>query len=479
MNFKFNLILILWFTCFSAIADNNLSKITRIELVKKGDESRHMYIGEKELLTDVQNTAEELLKRDPNDYEGLLLKSWFVKREGYYNSEFGYNSNNLEQSYQLISRAISLKPNNWKAWKELTFLFIDARKIEEAKESAEKLHKLQVSTKDKTYIHLKTMIDMSIFQLEKKYENVLTLGEKCRTNSTDVYDKKQCFYREGQAYLKLGNLERYVYVNQQIFNMFPENAWTVGNLGGAHFKIKDYPAAINYYEKAIKIRRYGLALAELGSLYAVMARRYLSEEKKSEALSFMDKLLTLGVHDESTGLFASSVAMKNFGDQSLKEKILLDGIKNVPNSGRLKVDLGTLYRNQKKYKEALDVYDQLFFKEGWNNLDLENKVFVANQMAWINLWGLAEKDSSRAIEILENVKDIALQSNGYKAEYFMYLASAFHDKSWLDKSISLSNKSLELYNQALVHNPDKKENIQKNINNVQANIRNFKKQGIK
>jgi len=456
-----------------------LNSLSRNQLVSKGEKDSHEYMGEREILKDARDIAEELLRRDPNDYDGLLLKSWVVIRDGFYNSVAGYNPKNLETSYQLISKAISLRQNDWRGWKYLTLLFINAKKSPEAKKFYQKFQKLNLSPNDKNYLYYKTIVGMEISFLDKEYEKVLLNLDECKKNSIDKFHVKNCLDLTAQTYFEMKNFKQQLEIRQELLKYFPENSWTNGNLGGAYFNLKDYPNAINYYEKALELKDYGLARASLGSLYAALARQRINEGKNEEAHDFMDKLLKLGVHSESTGLFASTVSMRIFKDMEMTEEILLNGIENMPENGKLRAKLGKFYKDEKNYEKALQTFVEVFNGKGWDHLDSEEKVLVANQIAWLNLWGLKEPKIDVAIEVLDKVRNFALQNKFTKGQYFYFLASAYHEKGWREKSILLSRKSLEIYDQALEFYPENKSNIQRAINNVTVNIRSFKKQGFK
>lgn len=65
-------------------------------------------MGESEFLENTDLIADELLSRNKDDYDALLLKSWTVKRKGYINGRFNYRIDDIKKSLSIINKAISL-----------------------------------------------------------------------------------------------------------------------------------------------------------------------------------------------------------------------------------------------------------------------------------------------------------------------------------------------------------------------------------
>lgn len=147
----------------------------RNELLEKGYSFREQHMGESEFLENTDLIADELLSRNKDDYDALLLKSWTVKRKGYINGRFNYRIDDIKKSLSIINKAISLRPRDAQGWKELTTVLIDIKNLPSARKTKEKFVKFSLDHKDFQFLFDNTIFEMKISNLEKNYKKAISL----------------------------------------------------------------------------------------------------------------------------------------------------------------------------------------------------------------------------------------------------------------------------------------------------------------
>ncbi|WP_412473618.1 tetratricopeptide repeat protein [Halobacteriovorax sp. YZS-1-1] len=443
------------------------------EIVKEMSRLREEYSGDDLDLNTINSYAELLLKRKENTYEALVMKAWVTLRKGYINEGVGFYRKNMILSYKIMSQAIGEQKMRWEGWSDLAHLYIEARDFKRAEAAINKFNTLNINQSDQNFLYKKSILMMNYNNSLGKYKTAQVTYKVCVKNVSNKYQKRKCLHQLALSYPE--NHKQVLRIRKHILKLHPNSAWDLGNLGGAYFKLKEYDRAIKYYEKAISIRKYGVAQSHLADLYLIKAKGHFENGQRDIAIEYINKFRSLNYYNDSNVEYATVVIRSNLGNNELILDVLEEAEESDDNSGKIKSLIGEYYFKNKDFKEARKYFISAISSERRNTLKSHMITYVGTRIAFISMWKLETKDYDVALKWLLVSSKYLKEDDDFASSLYYYLGSAYHEKSWIEKDIKLSKLALNSYKNALKYDDIEHEKIYKNMRRVRVNIRNFSK----
>ena len=461
--------LVFFFSC-SHIEPLTQEKIFALQT--EAQNLRERYMGDQKHLERVAQISEKLKKNDP--YISNLLMSWVSLKKGYINSDSGYERRSIGEAQHLIHTAIKINKRRWEAWSDLTFLYLGVQHLENAKKSFQNFNKLTLFQNDKKYLFQKSLMEMEMNLLEKKMPAVQSTFAKCYNYAASSYNKIRCLHFKSLSYEYVNDYKSALDVRKEAYSLLPKEPWILGNLAMVYFKLKNYQESAKYYEEAIKVRPYPLALSNLAFTYAVMAHVAFQEKRIKDAGELIEKSLALKSIDSQTTLYLYQAAREDFKDEELVKKILAEGERLNPKSGVIAYFIGS--HNLNSLEDDFDKAETYFFKALKDeSKDMRNPDFIgaALGIAYLNLWKKPVKDFENSLQVLLDVEKYISTQPDQAGSFYFYLASVYHELGWKNKDAEYSRKALTNYQKSIDLKYPEKARILQNMELVKANIRNF------
>ncbi|MFG1481915.1 tetratricopeptide repeat protein [Halobacteriovorax sp. HFRX-2_2] len=453
----------------SSINENLDSK----EIVNELSKLREEYSGDNSDLNDANTFANILLKRKEYVYEALVVKAWVTLRKGYINEGVGYKRENIISSYQIMGQAIELQKVRWKGWADLTNLYIKAKDFKRAELALRKFRGFNIDSNNQEFHYQDALLTMDYNNGLKNYKETQITYKQCSKFAMNKYQKRNCLHLLALSYPN--NFQQVLKIRKFIIKLDTNSAWDFGNLGLAYLNIKNYDKAIELYEKAISIRKYGIAQDQLAFLYIVKARNLFDDGKKDKAHEFILKYRKMNFYTDYNVELVTKVIEKYLGNNKLILDILIEVEQSNANSGRVKTLIAEYYFKNKSYKKAREYFIEALSPDRINSQSPKFISYVGVQIALISMWRLENKEYDVAIKWLLQSSKKMKENNDYTSTFYFYLGSAYHEKSWIEKDIKLSKLALKNYKKALEFDDIKHDKIHANMRLVKANIRNFSK----
>ena len=259
---------------------NNLSEYTLVdtsveEVYLKVKSLLRNYRGETSTLNEADRLIRELLKTSPNSAHAYVLKALITERKGFVHSK-KYKKGYLEKAHEFIETAINIDPEFYDAYYEGVFLYISVGgNLEEAK-------RLSIRLKELSPESSKTNVALSSIAIEDgNYDEAVRRANIVTSISDDKILLRRAYYSLIKAYKnqKKYDLANSIYIKE--IEMYPNDPWLIDAYANfLIYYIKDYDKAIEYGERALSIKNFGMAKMHLGTAYYKKAadllwKRYL------------------------------------------------------------------------------------------------------------------------------------------------------------------------------------------------------------
>jgi protein O-GlcNAc transferase len=279
-----------------------------------------------------------------------------------------------ERAESHFSESLSLNPRYREAALNLSFLYVEMRRLKEAEDLL--LSEARKHPKD-AFIH--HVLGILYLQAERPQEALAHIQKAIRWNPhyRDYYQKKGA-WRRGKIYLdekgkrsfkkthlnyhyaqfhnfigltlaKKGKSAQAVRELKMAAKMKPDEFLFHANLGTVYYYQGAYRKAIQEYKKTFEIDpAYGMGYANLSYTYGLMNRT-------REALRYMERAVLL--NPRYADLHYNLALL--YGDRKRYEKAISElkrALRINPNYLFARINLGVLYEDQKKWSEARKEY---------------------------------------------------------------------------------------------------------------------------
>ncbi|MEJ2053690.1 MAG: tetratricopeptide repeat protein [Calditrichaceae bacterium] len=258
-----------------------------------------------------------------------------------------------------------------------------------------------------------------------------------------------------ENHISLGHYESALILLKKAKSKDPDNLETLDLMADTYFRMRDDENAIKTYKKILELNPYhedarkyliflyeknknDLGLAEqyselnkyygkdIGNLYKI-ADIYLKYNKYDEALDAYNKILEMDSLNARTYYFIGNVYKKQNKDKQA-EAAYLKALEIKPDFYSAIQDLALLYRNEQKWQQVIDVFENRNYQV--DSLRMFPQMLVAESYYYLKNYDKARElilplleDKDAPKEIYELIARVELESKNYSAakDYLHYL----------------------------------------------------------
>ena len=314
----------------------------------------------------------------------------------------------------------------------------------------------------------------------KFLRELLYLYPKSNSAKESIYELASALFKERVYRKTISNLKNVLKNIPNIEKKNPDFLWMMGE---SYFKLKKYnkalPVFIKFHTFFPKDKRATIVLKKIGDLYLAIG-------KKKEAMSIY-RLIVKKYSGSDSFVLASFEITKLIKDNSQKEKIFKDIIKNYPNHKLIRevlIRFAVVQNDSGKYEDAIDTSRELlsmgnvgylkqqafgiifevakgYFKEGrYEEVlslidELKRERFEIEQTKMKNIVSktynkyffnlVNEKKFLKLISIVDKNKDTIESLNS--ADIYFCIAKSYFNFLMFDKAYFMFQKSYDIYKQ--------------------------------
>lgn len=442
-------------------------------LFNTGLSLREKYLGNDNVLDEVDKISDELIKRNKSDYRGYTLKGWVFRRRAYVSRTNQEQNKNLQSSVANINKALQRNPFALDTYGEAIHVLTYVGDFEKAK-SLLGDYKIKVQAVQNPYHRNRYENELGHYYLRQgRYDEAILTSFECEKFGQNNHQKADCIWLRASSYDKQGKYDESLRAYLAVLELVPESHWNLGNVSGAYVRLGKADEAISYAQKALKLRNYVGGRVNLHWGYYLKGKDSLKKSDYKKALGYYEKVDFKDTDPE----LAEFVAFDYYyflGKKDLAIDIIQETIKLNPSSFSSNFLLGEDYYGMQDYEQALPYYLTAI-----KNIHKSNsKSFYSRGTAFLAVgWIYKEKkDYLTALDYMKKLE--ALVPSGERViRGGMYYTKGlcYHELGWAKKDLGLTQLAKSNYEEALKFRPDLVKSIQPNINNVLANIKNFSK----
>lgn len=445
-----------------------------LDIYNIGMSLREQYRGKEEILKEIDGIAEELILRDGSDYQGFLLKSWVLKREAYINSSDGYIGTKFQKSLDYLNSAITKKTTSLDIYPATISSMVIIGDFKKAEKLLEEFKK-KINQSNELERNFDYYIELANLNLKQhKFDESRKSTTDCLVYAKNNAQKADCLYYKADSFTLEKNYNASMDVYNNILQLTPDDPWTLSNLSSVYYNLGRYDDAIAAAEKGIGIRTFGMIKNNLSWGYYGKATEFLKAGDRVRALEYFKKNNPDDL-DLELAEFLGKKLFYNSIDTELFLKVVQSSLTKFPESPKLNFLMGEyFYFTKKDYKEAITSFhkaEEMFAKYN------DNASAIGTLSRLGSIYSINLKEHSKALEYYIKLKPFAEISKepSIKGDMYYGLGRCYHEIGWTKKDTESSKLGLFNYQEALKFLPEKKDEIEKNIKNIEANIKNFSK----
>jgi tetratricopeptide (TPR) repeat protein len=205
---------------------------------------------------------------------------------------------------------------------------------------------------------------MDMLGMQQKEAGILNIKRCLKYNPYSL----QAYYALAVGYMNIGDMKNATdtwYRLLALVDGYPKAYYYLGNIYQMQGKYKD---AIESYKKEIAFNRYVVpeAYNNLGHVYMKVGKIDNAIQEYSMAIRLYPK----------AEIFYCNLAYAYIqrGDIDAAEGVLIEALKINPDNKKVMYQLGEIYRNRGRYKEAEQMYKKIISEFGTSSDDANDKI---------------------------------------------------------------------------------------------------------
>jgi len=235
-----------------------------------------------EEMADAYNKSLEISSKHAEEINTKKEILWF----SYFNQGIeNYKNNNLETAVQNFKNAITLKPDDMNAYKNLALCYSNLEDDEKTISTLTKAVEI-----DPDNVDMQRTLGVAYYQaheFEKAIDVFQEVAEKTKSDTAQADIYAEAIQRIAFSYDQLGQSEKAIDAYKKALNVFPDNTDLIYNLGRLYYMQENYEKAIDNFKQIAENNPN-----DYDAVYNT-AMAYLRAEKNEEAIPYFKKAIEI------------------------------------------------------------------------------------------------------------------------------------------------------------------------------------------